>query len=63
MTKTINYDASDAFIVYRCDKIQPGQSPQNEVELCRTGTFEDAVDIADSMSNCDRRHSYTVGRA
>jgi hypothetical protein len=61
-SKPRNHTASDAFIVYRCDRIQLGQSPQNEVELCRTATFYDAAQIADSMSHCDRCHSYIVGR-
>ena len=63
MTETINQNAIDAFIVYRCDRIQLGQTPQNEVELCRTATFYHAAQIADSMSHCDRYHSYTVGKA
>jgi hypothetical protein len=62
MTETINYDASDAFVVYRCDRIQLGQTPQSEVELCRTRTLDDASYIMDAMNYYDLYHSYIVGR-
>ena len=62
-SKPRNHTASDAFVVYRCDKIQLGQSPQNEVEICRTRTLYDASHIMAAMGMYDRSNSYIVGRA
>lgn len=50
------------FSVFRCDPIQRGQRPQNEVEVA-TGfeTAGAAMDAANEMKRADRQHSYTVG--
>jgi hypothetical protein len=49
------------WIVYKCDRVQRGQRPTNEVEVCRRATVPEAMDEANRLRRGDPRHSYTVG--
>ena len=51
------------YIVYECDKIKFGQSPnfESEIEVARANTFKEAATIAKNMLRANRAKSFTVG--
>ncbi|VDS07549.1 hypothetical protein PARHAE_00726 [Paracoccus haematequi] len=49
--------------VYRCDRIQRGQTPQNEVFVSGHLTPGEAMDEANRLKAGDRSNSYIVGAA
>lgn len=49
------------WIVYKCDRIQRGHRPINEVEVCRRATASEAMDEANRLRRGDPAHSYMVG--
>lgn len=55
--------SADPFLVYRCDRIERGQSPQNETPVAVRPSAREAMDEANRLQRKDRAHSYTVGCA
>ena len=51
------------WIVYRCDLIQRGKTPQNEVFVSGHLSASEAYDEANRLKRQDRANSYTVGAA
>ncbi len=49
--------------VYRCDRIQRGQAPQNEVFVSGHRTPGEAMDEANRLKLLDRSSGYVVGAA
>ena len=49
--------------VYRCDRIQRGMTPQNEVFVSGHLSAGEAYEEACRLRKSDTRHSYTVGEA
>lgn len=49
------------WIVYRCDRIGRGETPENETEVARAATASEAFDKACELRRSDNKHSYTVG--
>lgn len=49
------------FTVYRCDKIERGQTSRNEIAVEHHETFNDAADAANAMRRANPRYSFTVG--
>lgn len=52
---------AEPFAVYRCDRIERGQAPQNETPVAVRPSAGDAMDLANTLKAQDPRHSYTVG--
>lgn len=49
------------YIVYRCDRIKRGMSPQNEIAVEHHLTFNEAADAANAMRRSNPSYSFTVG--
>ena len=49
------------WFVYRCDRIQRGERPKNEVQVSEHPTASAAMDEANRLRRADKLHSYTVG--
>ncbi|MCR9060614.1 MAG: hypothetical protein NXI02_24980 [Rhodobacteraceae bacterium] len=51
------------WIVYRCNRMKPGELPTNEAEVDRAVTASEAMELADGFRRKDLKHSNTVGAA